>query len=125
MPKCLLLPYLMDWMGKSHRRVERTSGIVASTGMCYNYCIYYLALCRGMVSLKKKSCLVLESEVENKRLFDLTCTYFISGGRYLYAYIFQCFYPTLSLLVSCQSFSEEQRTVYRPHKNGPRTLSPY
>lgn len=113
-------------MGKSHRRVEKTSGVVASIGMHYNYCIYYFALCQGMVTVKKKkSCLALESEIENKRPFDLTCIYFISVGGYLYAYIFQCFYPTLSLLMSCQSFSEEQRTVYRPHKNGSRTLSPY
>lgn len=73
-------------------RVDRTSVVVASTGMCYNYCIYYFALCQGMVSFRK-SCLVLESEIENKRPFDLTCTYFISGGGYLYAYIFSVFIP--------------------------------
>lgn len=83
----------MDWMGKSHRRVERTSGVVASTGMCYNCYIYYFALCQGMVSFFFFNYLVLESEIESKRLFGLTCTYFISGGGYLYAYIFQCFFP--------------------------------
>lgn len=82
---CWLLSCFMDWMEKFHRKVERTFVgfahsvysnlmvmLLTNSNQFHIYLFINLLYVRECYTFSKKSYSVPESEIGNKRLFDLS-----------------------------------------------------